>query len=290
MDVSAGFRSLVVSDGEAASGFPVLVMYPTDAAEQDVALGPYSASLAPNATVLDGRFPLVVVSHGTGGSPFVYRSLAAHLARHGFVVALPEHPQNNRNDDTLAGTSAILANRPAHVRAVTDWMFASESFQPVLKAGEVALIGHSLGGYTALALAGGRATAFPHETPDGLAQPVEVLPDDRVKALVLLAPATPWFMADGALADVRVPILMFSAELDEHTPPWQGEIVLRGVLGPALVEHRVVANAGHFSFLTPFPEHMIDPGFPPSQDPEGFDRARFHGELNRAVTAFLDGA
>jgi hypothetical protein len=35
---------------------------------------------------------------------------------------------------------------------------------------------------------------------------------------------------------------------------------------------------------------MIDPGFPPSQDPEGFDRARFHGELNRAVTAFLDGS
>jgi predicted dienelactone hydrolase len=286
MTTSAGLRSLVVPE-EGSGGFPTLVMYPTASLEQDLPLGPYSARVAAEAPFLDGIFPLVVISHGTGGSPVLYRSLAAHLARHRFVVALPEHPRNNRANNELAGTAAILANRPAHVRAVVDEMFESKVFQPVLKTDGVALVGHSLGGYTALALAGGHPTAFARETPDGEPHPVEVAADERVLALVLLAPATPWFMADGALADVRVPILMLTAEHDEHTPSWQGEIVSAGVPDPALVEHRVISNAGHFSFQTPFPDHMVDPGFPPSQDPAGFDRPRFHEELNRVVTSFL---
>jgi predicted dienelactone hydrolase len=67
------------------------------------------------ALVAAGSFPLVVVSHGTGGSHLLYRALAAHLARNGFVVALPEHPQNNRNDNDLGGTAANLAQRPRPV-------------------------------------------------------------------------------------------------------------------------------------------------------------------------------
>jgi predicted dienelactone hydrolase len=95
-------------------------------------------------------------------------------------------------------------------------------------------------------------------------------------------------MEPGALSGVRVPILMLTGEKDPHTPPIHAEIVKRGVADPAMVEHRVIANAGHFSFLTPFPEAMTNPAFPPSQDPEGFDRARFHQEMNAEVLEFLN--
>jgi predicted dienelactone hydrolase len=77
---------------------------------------------------------------------------------------------------------------------------------------------------------------------------------------------------------------MLTAEHDEHTPPWHGEIVVTGV---ADVEHRVVPGAGHYSFLTPFPEGVASPAFPPSQDPEGFDRPAFHTALNAEVLTFL---
>jgi predicted dienelactone hydrolase len=38
--------------------------------------------------------------------------LAAQLARNGFVVALPEHPRSDRNNNDLEGTAANPANRP----------------------------------------------------------------------------------------------------------------------------------------------------------------------------------
>ncbi|MGH3935584.1 MAG: alpha/beta hydrolase family protein [Pseudonocardiaceae bacterium] len=118
-----------------------------------------------------------VISHGTGGSPFLYRTLAAHLARGGFVVAMPEHPRNNHNNNDLAGTAAILANRSWHIRIVIDWMFASDDFAPSPRPNTVAVIGHSLGGYTVLAVAGGRPK------PRGCCR-------ERVCSFPVLAPCT----------------------------------------------------------------------------------------------------
>jgi len=189
------------------------------------------------------------------------------------VVACPEHPRNNRNNNELAGTAQILQNRPRELQIVMDWAFAS--LGKSLKSASAAVIGHSLGGYTGLALAGGAPRAFARETPDGIERALCVAHDDRIKALVLLAPATVWFMSPDSLASVHIPILMLTAEKDEYTPAFHSGIVTNGVPNPRLVEHRSVPNAGHFSFLSPFPPAMSNPAFPPSQDPPGFDRSQF---------------
>ena len=152
MSFQAGYRQVELSD---ASGgpLPLVLLYPTRAAEQPVALGPYRLELAPGAAPAIGAFPLVLVSHGSGGSPLVYRTLARRLAREGMVVALPEHPGNNRNDNSQADTLANFVNRPDHIRRTIDYCLTE--FAACLRPGAVAVIGHSLGGYTALALAGG---------------------------------------------------------------------------------------------------------------------------------------
>lgn len=266
----------------------MLVMCPCHTPEQPEKAGPYTLNVSMNAPVATGAFPLVVISHGTGSSHLLFRTLAEHLARNGYVVVMLEHPRNNRNNNELAGTSAILENRPRHIRLVVDWAFADEALAPNLKPDSAAIIGHSLGGYTALAAAGGTPTAFAHESPDGLPRTIDVTPDERVKALVLLAPAAAWFQAHGALRNVRVPILMFTGEKDPHTTGWHADVIKRGVAGVAMVDHRAIANAGHFSFQSPFPKSMKNPAFPPSQDPEGFDRERFHVEMNAEVLAFLN--
>lgn len=287
MSNSAGCRTVELFDDEMAMTFPMLVMYPSSSPEQPARLGPYVLSAAMNGPIAAGSHPLVVISHGTGGSHLVYRNLAAHLARHGFVVAMPEHPRNNRNNNDLANTAANLANRPRHIRIVIDWAYSRDGFEATLKRDAVAVVGHSMGGYTALAVAGGLPTALPHETSDGQHRAVSVVPDERVKALVLLAPAAIWYMPDGALRGVRVPILMMTAEKDEHTHAGHAEVIARGLPDGAQLEHRVVPNAGHFAFLSPFPEAMTSPAFPPSQDPPGFDRTRFHEEMHAEITAFL---
>ncbi len=264
---SVGCRALELFDGEMGMAFPMLVFYPSTTPETEAAIGPYTLRVATDGQWAEGVFPLVVISHGSGGSHLVYRELAAHLARHGLVVAMPEHPKNNRNDNELARTAANLRNRPRHLRIAIDAMFGSEVFGPHLEPETVGIVGHSLGGYTALAMARGAPTAFPHETRNLRAQKVEVMPDARVKALVLLAPATVWFSAPDALREVRVPILMMTGGRDTQTPPLHAEIVKRGVANSDAVTHKVIPEAGHFAFLTPFPPEMVKPNFLPSQDP-----------------------
>lgn len=124
----------------------MIVMYPTDAPEQTDRMGPYSLEVARDAAPLDGEFRMVLISHGTGGSPLVYRSLARHLARSGFIVGLLEHPFNNRNDNSLEGTVQNLTYRPRHLRMAADWFFEDERFKGLLQPGGHSVIGHSMGG------------------------------------------------------------------------------------------------------------------------------------------------
>src|SRR4051794_37413496 len=101
MTRSAGCQVVELQANGKNYTFPVLVLYPTGAPERPEAFGPYPFEVALDAPVDPGVHPLVVVSHGTGGSHLLYRSLATCLAREGFVVALPEHPLNNRDDNEL---------------------------------------------------------------------------------------------------------------------------------------------------------------------------------------------
>lgn len=287
MNASAGCRAFELFDEATGVKFPLLVLYPSNSAERIEPIGRYALSVSMNGRVAAGEFPLVVISHGSGSSQFVFRTLAAHLARHGFVVAVPEHPGNNRNNNELADTVANLVSRPRHIRLVNDWAFSNGEFSSCLRPDFVAIVGHSMGGYTALATAGGIPTAFARETPERRSMRIEVTRDDRVKALVLLAPAAGWFFAPGALDKVRVPVLMLTPEKDEYLPKEHFEFLGQGFPDQTLIEHRTVANAGHYCFLSPFPAEMTNARFPPSQDPDGFDRERFHTEMNAEILEFL---
>jgi predicted dienelactone hydrolase len=280
----AGCRTQELHDERTGDKIPLLLFYPALSEESRRAFGPYTVEAAWDSPRAEGKFPLVLISHGTGGSPLVYRTLARFLARSGYVVAAPEHPRNNRNNNELAGTVDILASRPRHLRIAADAAVAefADSTPP-----RVAAIGHSLGGYTVLTLAGGRPKCFDWETKDRQEREVEVEHDARIDALVLLAPATVWFRDPGALSSVRIPILMLTGEKDHLAPELHGQLVLRGVGDPSQVDHRVIANAGHFAFTSPFPESMVKPDFEPAKDPEGFNREAFQHEMHRYILAFL---
>lgn len=148
MASAAGLQVLEVCDERTAETVPVRVVYPADGEECEVRLGRYPASRPGRATGHRPR-PARRRLARTGSSPFLHRRLAAHLARSGFVVALVEHPRDNRDDRSLAGTAEILRTRPSHLRAVVDALGQRYDL-----TGAVGVVGHSLGGYTALALAG----------------------------------------------------------------------------------------------------------------------------------------
>ncbi|GAA4403659.1 dienelactone hydrolase [Nibrella viscosa] len=237
--------------------------------------------VSPEAAVSKGRFPLVIISHGNSGSHLLYRTISMHLARHGYIVAMLEHYGNNRNDNSLGDKVENLQYRPRHLSMTMDALLADETVGRQIDSDKIAVIGHSFGGYTALVVAGGQPWTRAGE-------PVAVQHDFRVKALVLMAPSAGWFNAPNALARVTAPILLLQAEHDPYTPAWNADVIVNGVPDSSQVTVRVIENAGHFSFISPFPPAMQNPNFLPATDPPGFDREHFHTRLPEDILRFLN--
>lgn len=193
---------------------PVEVWYPVDPADAEGSTPatydfpgiPVPSGAIDGAPVAEGDFPLVVYSHGNGGLRYVSAFLTEHLASHGFVVMAPDHVGNTAID-TFTGASEdrtqVALDRPVDVSAVIDAALDGasglEDVTPTIDAEAVGVIGHSFGGFTTLAVASGFG-----DTPA----------DDRVAALVAMAPATQG-LDDDALSSIDIPTLLFSATLDE---------------------------------------------------------------------------
>jgi len=167
-------------------------------------------------------------------------------------------------------------------------------------------VGHSNGGYTALAVAGARpspgaAGAHCREHPDDArfcgsggaaareaARKVGSLPelrDPRVRSIVLMAPNAAPF-TDDALARVTVPALVYAAEKDDLTRvPYHAERVAKTLPWAECV---LVKGAGHFSFVTSFPTALKIVAGEGARDPKGFDRDAFHQVMNREIVGFFN--
>ena len=302
LSVQVACRSVPCFDPVQAAPLSAWLLYPTTDAAQPVRFGPYALDLAMNgAPAGEGRLPLIVVSHGSGGSPWSYRGLAGHLVREGFAVLLIEHTGNNSRDNSLGSPTGrlkveALQHRPRHVRLAVDAALGDALAGARLERDRYAMVGHSAGGYTALAVAGGHAMTVPDEVEDArllspdaelakLAFPVPTEGDRRLVAAVLLAPAIGFFLADGALRDVEIPLLVRTASRDAICSAAKVAEALRSVPDPARVSSLDVEGAGHFAFQSPFPPELAH--IPPAQDPPGFDRGRYQETLYADVTAFL---
>jgi predicted dienelactone hydrolase len=263
----AGSREFRVAGD--APGLTALLHYPCLQPPSLTPFGPYELEVSIEAPLAPGPFPLALISHGSGGSPLLYRSLSLLLARNGFIVALPRHPGNTLGDNDRAESEEILRERPRQLVALLDALLGDVMLAAAIAAEPVTAIGHSLGGYTVLSVAGAQPWSRAR-------QPIPVAHDSRIGALVLMAPACGPFLAPRSLAALSAPILALTAEHDPLTPDAQVRAALAGVPDPSRVEIHTVPNAGHFSFLSPFPRQLHHPDFAPAQDPSGFDRERFH--------------
>ncbi len=72
-----------------ANDGPVTVYYPSSAPSQPVQRGSFTLDVAAEGMPLRGNGRLVVISHGSGGAPWVHANLARSLVDAGFVVVMP---------------------------------------------------------------------------------------------------------------------------------------------------------------------------------------------------------
>ncbi len=189
--------------------------------------------------------PLVVLSHGFGADRFFLRYLAEHLASHGLTVAAIEHPGSNVQA-LMADSGPLLPpteliRRPQEVSQVLDRLGELNSstypFRGRINLEAVTLVGHSLGGYTGLALAGatldlpalsqscqdlGITRFTPADwlqcTTLDLEPEIPDLKDDRITQLVILNPIIGDLFGSQGVSGVRIPTLMVTSTQDGVTP------------------------------------------------------------------------
>ena len=317
---NVAFRTLDLQDTVTGERFPVAVWYPTRAVPAPLFLNASLAAcrlpailcrriafemvVAATAPPTDGPFGLIVISHGSGGLALNHRDLAMALAARGYVAAAPTHPRGADND--ISGDS-VWIGRPTQISRIIDAVFADRDLKPRVERGRVGVVGHSNGGYTALAVAGAPPTprsmmehcrqhrddtrfcgfggARTREATAGSGAIPDVR-DARVRAIVLLAPnALPF--TDDALRKITVPVRLYAAERDDLTLVRYHAERLARVL-PRDREYVVVRGAGHFSFVTGFPSLLKLIAGEAARDPDGFDREALHERMNQEIVDFFD--
>ncbi|BAZ09234.1 hypothetical protein NIES4071_10410 [Calothrix sp. NIES-4071] len=198
--------------------------------------------------------PLVVISHGFGATRRHLQYLAEHLASHGFTVAALEHPGSNaiavnRVTNSSSDLSKLISarefiDRPLDVSFLLNELaklnLQQGQLQNKLNTLQVTVIGHSLGGYTALALAGGKLdldnlqkfcknSLSIGQAPGDWLQCAAVgikdsdikntqLQDKRIKGAIALNPLVGNLFGRKGLENINTPVLMLASSEDALTP------------------------------------------------------------------------
>lgn len=213
------------------------------------------------ATVLEpsAASRVVLFSVGAGGNPERHLPLLEALVERGCLVVAPHFERLV----SPRPTEDNLSLRARRLRLALDSV--ARASLPVVG------VGHSIGATMLLALAGARVWM----RADG---PLAIEADERLAKLVLLAPATGFFRAPGALDAVKTPISVWAGTNDSITPVAQAELLSSALAGRVPVDAHVREGAGHFSFM-----HLPPPATTEPLD----DRDAFLSELTNEVCRFV---
>jgi predicted dienelactone hydrolase len=212
-----------------------------------------------------GPYPLVLFSHGAGGCKSQSTYLMDALAQDGMLVAAPDHSDKSDNcparlpephdlpsdllDDSKWDAS-FHDDRGDDLRRLRAALETDPAYSGLIDTTRVALVGHSLGGYTVLALAG----VWPSWKMDG------------ITAVVALAPYSQPFVRGGEPSEIEVPVLFQVGSEDPMTPEQVTRPIFAATAAPACII--IYPDADHFDWTDLQPD--------------------FHDATAAAVTAFLD--
>ena len=298
---STGFQMVSIPDGDRPS-LEAGIWYPSNAPVSPQPLAAFrQQSVAPDGAIAVRKAPLIVISHGSGGSFADHYDTAIALADAGFVVVAVTH-----NGDSYRGQNRFTRlDRPRHIKAAIDYMLSAWPLHDVIDPERIGVYGFSAGGMAALVAIGGtldasliesycanhpeewackKAKELPRDTSD---EPVSFVYDARIKAAVVAAPAVSYAFTAKTLASITVPIQLWRGDHDEILPhPRHAQNVYDNL--PIKPEYHVVPNAGHFAYLAPCTPALQSAVPFICHDPDGFDRAAFHAEFNLSVIAFFN--
>jgi predicted dienelactone hydrolase len=316
-----GFSAIEVPDPVNGGDMAGFVFYPTAKAKGVTRVGSYDVDASADAAAIPGKKPLVVISHGHGGSDLGHHDLATYLASHGFVVATITHPKDNFRDSSGDGQPVVLGGRPRQISATISHLLQSRRWKPLIDPDRIGVAGFSNGGYTALLVIGAipdftsvpahcrlhpqdanlcvplakleEAAAQQHRTVEqsvaelqrGLGQWGDTR-DPRVKAAFVMAPFSAVFDAKG-LARIDRPVFLYYAQKDEVLLPRYNALHIAPLMR-TLARLKMVPNAGHYVFLSPCSQELARSEPDLCTDPPGTDRTAVHRKIDADALKFFD--
>ncbi|WP_426700095.1 alpha/beta hydrolase family protein [Rhodanobacter sp. Col0626] len=278
-----------IRDAKHSDVLRVTVWYPAiaGAVETPLLVGPPAQPLfnagraAADARFAPGRHPVILLSHGFGGSARIMAWFGTALARAGNVVIAVDHPGNNGRDPMTMAGGLLVWERAVDLKAALDAARHDPQIASHLDPQRLGVAGFSLGGFTALLTAGGRADIDrylkfcrenPHdptcmaqaEAPDqtmeariaALKQPVfaaqaKLAGDDYsipgIKAVFLMAPGAIEAITPASLRVLKTPTSILLGDADPVAPPRSnGDLAAQRLPHATL---KALHDVGHYDFL-----------------------------------------
>ncbi|MFC5740883.1 alpha/beta hydrolase family protein [Dyella tabacisoli] len=278
-----------IRDAEHRDQLRVTVWYPAvdGAVESPLDIGApghpsfRSGSAAVDAAIADGKHPVVLLSHGFGGSARMMGWFGTAMARAGYVVVAVDHPGNNGRDPMTMAGGTLIWERPEDLRAAINAVQKDPLIAPHLDMHRLGVAGFSAGGFTALVSAGARfnldrfktfchthasdPTCLPQkEAPDVTfaareqalnSAPLAALTahagDDHsitgVKAVFVMAPGPIQGLEPDTLKALKTPVAIILGNADKVALPGTNGDTAARLLPHATL--KTLPDVGHYDFL-----------------------------------------
>ncbi|SNS77463.1 alpha/beta hydrolase family protein [Antarctobacter heliothermus] len=316
---AAGLRALSVLDGRRDRALEGLIWYPAEATEltsldfgSKVWVGSQVIRGAPAA---EGPFPIIVVSHGMFGNARNQAWFAASMARRGYVVAAVDHPGTStwsRDPDQRRA----LWERSRDITRLIDFALSPGAIPAQVDPDRVFMAGHSLGGFTALTLAGARfdATGLERfckanvgemvcgifddwdiaERPEDRDQMGADLSDSRIRAFAVFDLGGTQSFSEESLGRLHRPLLVFGAPIMNSglTLDIESRALVKALPSGRFryVEPATLTHFDFFNLCKPGGYDILareEPGDEIICEDGGAHRAAMHDKILDEVTAFF---
>ena len=256
---------------------------PPDAPLFESGMASPQAAFAPSLS----PFPLILLSHGSGGSSEQMAWLGTALAKAGYIAVAVDHPGNNSHEPYTPEGFALWWERATDLSEVLDGMLADKEFARHIDDSRIAASGYSIGGFTVLELAGaqtdineffdlcGTKTDTPRPDVDttichipemrtmgsvddilkavrktsreSLARSGESYLDPRIKAVFGIAPALGFTFTEDSLHAIQLPVEIVAGSADRIAPPRENADYIRSYIHGA--RETVLPKVTHYTFL-----------------------------------------
>ena len=229
-------------------------------------------SSRPDAPVANGHFPLIVISHGSGGNNSSQAWLAAALAQQGMIVVAANHP-GSTTGNSVPALSAKLWLQTEDISGLISAITADPQWNKVVNRQVIGVIGHSKGGYSAIAAIGGRVRLADFirgcqqapQSPNcqfytrakvdlgalSARQFDADYTDPRIRFAVALDPGMVPYLQPDSLRRLKVPLLVIEPqgfEPDSQTPGLGGAALAKDA-GQQPIDALRLSDGNHFDFI-----------------------------------------